>query len=206
MTGVAKLKFAASDDAYSTAVLHAAKHVGAVHGLLLGNIVKGQVLISMALPVAHSALVCNTAPVTEMALRVAEAHAKLSGLQVVGVYFAAEVADDTDIPVLPTRLADLVREEFESTVLLVLDAKRLHPDVRKSKHCFRVYTREDQSGTSSWGKGVRPTEDLSVSKSALEKCGEKLKDLSFAADIVDFEDHCNDPRRRWIPELPTSAS
>jgi Uncharacterised protein family (UPF0172) len=189
--------YAVSDAAYVTAVLHAAKHVGAVHGLLLGRKSGDVATIVQALPVAHSALASGTSPVSEMALLLARAHAQMSGLVVAGVYYAPELADDTDIPALPARLADLARDECDFACLLVLDAKKLHPDVRRAGHCFRLYA-TGQGPRTAWANGTGDASRLAVSSSALAACHEKLKSVANAQGVIDFEDHCLDPGRAWL--------
>lgn len=200
-----------SDSAYETAVLHATKYVTAVHGLLLappstsGNAVH----LSQAIPIAHSALACLTSPTTETAIHLARSHAQLCDLQIAGVYYAPELADDDDIPALPTRLADLVRRDGDAACLLVLEARKLHPRVRAENHCFRLFTLEGESARAgSWAKGRRDAAGLAVSNRALRACDEKLGDGESAAQgVVDFEDHCLNPGLVWLPpHLPSSPS
>lgn len=199
MGGMEKgFKYSLSDAAYTKAVMHAAQHIGSVHGLLLARPPKDNLVeIVDVLPVAHSSLACQTSPLTDMALRLASAHADLVSLDIVGAYYAPEVADDGDIPVLPTRLADLIRGVCEHACLLVMDASRLHPEIRVLAHCFKLYTRE--GGPASWGKGLQDSTDLVVSRGVLRSCHRRLLNLEEdPKDVVDFEDHCLDPSQQWI--------
>lgn len=192
-------RYAISDSAYLTVVLHAAKHPGPVHGLLLGRESDGPVSIVDALPVAHSAFAGTTAPTTDMALLLARAHAATRGLVVAGAYYAPELADDLDVPVLPTRLADLIRAQCGFACLLVLDATRLHPDRRRTEHCLRLCTMDGGVKTASWGKGKWDAEFVEVSKGVLQLCDESLKSSPGSAQgVVDFEEHCLDPALDWL--------
>lgn len=199
-------EYAIADTAYTTAVLHAAKHPGAVLGLLLGSESSGRVTLEAALPVAHSALATGTAPASDMALLLARAAAAARGLAVAGVYYAPEVADDGDVPVLPARLADLVRGGCPYACLLLLDARALHPDRRRSTQCWRLCTMEGGAGSAAWGKGQRALDALVVSDGALAAADEGLKDCpSGAQEVIDFEEHCQDPALDWLNGAAAAA-
>jgi Uncharacterised protein family (UPF0172) len=194
-----RYRYAMSDGAYAKAVLHAAKHTGAVHGVLLACEAGGRVTIVDALPVAHSALAAGTAPTTDMALHLARAHADVQGLVVAGAYYAPDVADDGGVPVLPTRLADHLRASCEFACLLLLDAQKLHPRRRCGEQCFRLCTMDGGPKSASWGKGKWDTEVLEVSPAVLAACDSWLKDSPASAQsVVDFEEHCMDPSRDWL--------
>lgn len=186
-----------SETAYCKAVLHSAKYVNAVCGVLTGR-AEGEkrVVIEDALPIAHSSLAVFTSPLTECALRLAKALCTQRGQAVVGVYFGNEIADDRSIGVVPTRLAESVRESFESACLLMIEAPNLAPQKRLNTHCFRVCVRD--TGDSTWARGTLPSDALSVSEKLLAKCDARLRNNALVHSLVDFEDHCADLRLDWL--------
>lgn len=212
-------KYMISQDAYCKSILHAAKHIGAVHGLLLGRLVDGHtagdkiadesenhghivepvVEIVDALPVAHSALACGTSPITELALMIAEKRAESLSLTLVGAYYAPEVADDTDIPVMPTRLADSLRMYCENSCLLVLHARMLVPERRRTECAFTLHTMQHPPGQGgSWAKGLRDQRDLVVDANTLKTCDKLLLQSETIQCVYDFEDHCHNPCQDWF--------
>lgn len=188
-------KYSISDEAYLKAVLHSAKYVSAVSGLLLGSQdVDGVVRIEDALPLCHSATAQFTTPMAEMGLLLAHKLASSRGQELVGVYYGNEIADDRSIGTVPCRIGDKIRERFEKAILLMVESSRLSPERRKTSHCFRVCTRAD-----TWGKGVMNDEVLNVSKKALRSCDFLLTDGCAAPyTIFDFEDHCLNAERDWL--------
>lgn len=206
-----------SSDAYCKSVLHAAQHVGAVHGLLLGRFIDrrenndaaksahaegnpdGVVEILDAFPVAHSALACGTSPVTEIALLIAETRAKALSLKLIGAYYAPEIADDVDIPVMPTRLADALRSKCKYACLLFLHAAALSPDQRQSSCAFRLHTLpQEPSSSGSWARGLRDEKHFIVEQDTLMVCDGLLGHRDNVYSVYDFEDHCLDPTRDWF--------
>lgn len=188
-------KYEIADAAYLKAVLHSAKYVSAVSGLLLGEegTTERVVRIEDTLPLCHSGAQFSPS-LAEVALLLARKVADKRGQSVVGVYFGNELADDRSIGVVPTRLADKVRESFSNAVLLMVDAPRLSPQLRTSAHCFRVCTRAD-----TWGKGALPDTALIVSKQALAQSHSLLSHGCAAPyTVTDFEDHCLDPSQDWF--------
>lgn len=200
-----------SDAAYVVMSLHASKYYGAVTGLLLGKLDGGQVMVEQTIPVAHSDLTIWTTPLTQMALYLAEKHARQSNAQVVGLYFANDVPTDQSVPTPPTRVADRIREYFPHAVLLHLDATRLTPEKRESVHCCRVCVKFQKDST--WARAVKPDSTLRVSSRALALTHEVL--TAYFADppsnpydldlqqVADFEDHCLDPRCDWLNDRIT---
>ncbi len=188
-----------SDIAYCKVVLHSAKYVTAVSGLLLGNSTgrNETVKIEDVLPICHSAAAQYSTPVAQCALLLAKSVAEERSLQLVGVYFGNEIADDRSIGVVPTRLADKIRQSFPKACLLMIDAPKLAPSERIKSHCFRVCARID-THTSTWGKGTLPETSLAVSEKLLRKCDNLLSTCSAVQSIVDFEDHCADPSMDWF--------
>jgi hypothetical protein len=193
--------YAMGVSAYCTAVLHAAGHASsAVHGILTGlPAVSGRVEIVGALPVAHSALACRTSLATETALLLAAEYARVHGLTLVGSYYAPEVADDnSQIPIVVTRMADALARECPDACILVMDAARLAPEERKRRHCFRLHLRS-MTVDASWDKAVHDSDaDLVVTKEALERCDHGLAAPSGTDAVSDFEAHCLDPSRDWL--------
>lgn len=189
-----------SDVAYLTIVKHLSKHVHAISGVFLGSLsASGTVSITRALPIAHSALVISTTPISETALHLAEQKAADLNLQVVGAYFGNDVATDASIGTFPTRLADAVHRHFVGACLLMIQPSSLRAGVRKREHCFRLCVRDGtQAGT--WAKGAKPKGELQVSDTALKVADAVLSGKGPVYDVVDFEDHCLDPRRDWFNE------
>lgn len=188
--------FALADTAYLTIIKHLAKYLHAISGLLLGP-PTSPVRITCALPVVHSSLAIATTPLTETALLLAERRAAQLNLRVVGAYFGNDLAEDTSIGVFPTRLADAVRAHFEGACLLMIHPPSLHPDVRKGEHCFRVCAiPEGETGT--WAKATKPKESLHVSQEALKGADLLLSGDASVHEVVDFEDHCLDPKTDWL--------
>lgn len=194
------IRYEISDVAYLTIVKHLSKYTHAVSGVLLGSLTpKGTVSITRALPIAHSALAIATTPMSETALHVAERRAIDLNLQLVGVYFGNDIADDASIGTFPTRLADAVRMHFSKACLLMIQASSLQADVRKSEHCFRLCVRDsEQAGT--WAKDTRPKGDLQVSTNVLNIADSLFDGKGPLHDVVDFEDHCLNPASDWFNE------
>lgn len=189
-----------SDPAYCKAVLHASKYVTAVSGLLLGRSVDDTtVTIVDALPTCHSAAAQFTTPLAETALLLAKSVSQARNLEIVGVYFGNEIAGDRSIGVVPTRLADRVREQFSQACLLMIEAPKLAPAERVKNHCFRVCARSGTQ-TGTWGKATLPDESLVVSEGLLQKCDNLICTTSAVQGIADFEDHCADPANDWFNE------
>lgn len=188
--------FTITDEAYLKSVLHSAKYVTAVSGLFLGRRESTTVHIVDCLPLSHSPTTTFTTPMAEIALLLAKKLAAKRQLDLVGVYFGNEVADDRSIGVVPTRLADHVRKSFgDATVLLMIDAPKLAPERRQNEHAFRVCIRKD-----TWGKGTLGDDTFTVSDYLLEACHKLLFDNCPDApySITDFEDHCGDPANNWL--------
>ncbi len=190
-----------SDEAYLKSVLHSAKYVTAVSGILLGRRESpsnecATVRIVDCLPLSHSATTTFSTPIAEIALLLARKLATKRQLDLVGVYFGNEVATDRSIGVVPTRLGDHVRKTFgDATVLLMIEAPKLAPEVRRTEHAFRVCIRKE-----TWGKGTLPDDALAVSDYLLEACDRLLSTECAGApySICDFEDHCGDPANNWL--------
>lgn len=191
-----------NDSAYIVMVMHSAKYYSAVCGLLLGAVDKSCVRIEEALPLGHSDLSLYTTPLAETALLLAEQRAILTSRELVGLYFANDIPTDNSIPTPPTRIADRIRDKFSKAVLLHIDATRLTPAVRGQKHCARVCSKGKALGT--WGQAVHPDRTLSVSERALRVADRVLTIPTVqgttinVSDVVDFEDHCLDPRFDWL--------
>lgn len=187
-----------SDPAYCKVVLHASKYMTAVSGLLLGRLEgDNTVAIVDALPMCHSAGAQFTTPLAETALLLAQNASQARELEIVGVYFGNEIAGDRSIGVVPTRLADRVREKIPQACLLMIEAPKLAPAVRVKEHCFRVCARSD-THTGTWGKATLPDASLVVSEKLLQKCDNLIRTTSAVQGIADFEDHCADPANDWF--------
>jgi hypothetical protein len=187
-------------DAYCKVVLHAAKYVtGAVHGVLLGHMLDDVVQVVDALPIAHSALVTGTSTLTQIAIMIASTHAELRDVSLVGAYYAPEIANDTDIPRMPTRMAHLIRKETgHRACLLYLDAERLSAERRQLTHCFNLFVLDEKSETTPWVNGRRPAQDLTVDIRTLALCHRALSSAACVHSASDFEDHCLDLGRDWF--------
>ena len=192
-----KAQYRITSSAYSKIVLHSAKYVSAVHGILLGKTVDRVIHIVDSLPVAHSSGAVYTTPLTETALLLCDAYANDKGLQLVGVYFGNEVADDNSIDVVPTRLADKILENFRHACLLMINGKMLSPLRRKTQHCLRVCTR-DPKYNATWAKGTLDPNALSVPNKVLEKCHNYLNVPEMVQSIADFEEHCANQKADWL--------
>lgn len=143
--------------------------------------------------------------------------------KLVGLYYASAIPGDPGIPTPPTRIADRIRQlHCADAVLLHLDEERLRPSVRMQKHCARVRAKRNINSSSSsvigrippnqkqqlkdgpWGRATLPDQALRVSQSALDMTHYLLasppkKDAPISPyDVVDFEDHCTDPRYDWL--------
>lgn len=190
-----------SDEAYLKSVLHSAKYVSAVSGIFLGRRESKSdestvVHIVDCLPLSHSPTTTFSTPLAEIALSLAKKLATKRQLDLVGIYFGNEVADDRSIGVVPTRLADHVRQSFgDETVLLMIEAPKLAPERRRTEHAFRVCSRKD-----TWGKGTLADDALAVENYLLEACDSLLSDACSGApySICDFEDHCGHPANNWL--------
>lgn len=192
--------FSMRDTAYLIMTMHAAKSPSSITGLLLGSKTEDAITINDALPIAHSDLVQATTPVTETALFLCEQRAKKTGQILLGLYFANDNPDDNCLPVLPTRIADRIRQQFQNAIILHLDAKRLAPDRRVHSHYVRPYVKRD--GDRSWPRACLPDDRFVVSDRALQLAhrllGGQLDDLVNSSHVIDFEDHCNDPNEDWL--------
>jgi ER membrane protein complex subunit 8/9 len=194
-----RMKYSINAEAYCKVVLHAAKYAnGAVYGILLGETKDDRIEVVNALPIAHSSLTTGTSPLTQAALMMAAAYAETSELSLVGLYYAPETADDEDIPVMPTRLAHLIRQENESACLLFLDAPRLAPDKRERMHCFKVFVVDSGPALTTVASGIRPDGDLVVAAETLALCHRALLSAECTYSVSDFEDHCLDVQRDWF--------
>lgn len=151
-------------------------------------------------------------------------HATHNKHKLVGVYYASAIPGDPGIPTPPTRIADRIRQlHCTDAVLLHLDEERLRPSVRTQKHCARVRAKRNLSSSGvigripsdqkkqpkqqkdgPWGRATLPDQALRVSQSALGMTHYLLasppkKDVPISPyDVVDFEDHCTDPRYDWL--------
>jgi ER membrane protein complex subunit 8/9 len=194
------MTYAITADAYCKVVLHAAKYVTcAVHGVLLGRMLDDVVQVVDALPIAHSSLAAGTSTLTQIAVMMASAHAELKDLSLVGTYYAPEIADDTDIPRMPTRIADLIREEQGNRACLIyLDAACLSAERRQLTHCFILYVLDEKSDRTPWVSGRRPAQDLHVDTRTLALCNRALSSAACVHSTSDFEDHCLDLGRDWL--------
>lgn len=191
-------KYKISDRAYLTIVMHLSKYPSAISGVLLGTATTpGLVTIDRALPIAHSSLAIYTVPIAEIAIELAEQNASEHRQRIVGIYFGNEIADDTSIGPVPTRLAERVRSNFPLACLLMVHPPSLAVPARRKEHCFRLCVR-DSEAIGTWGRGVRPKEDLLVSEAALALADGLLAGNGSVHDVSDFEDHFNDPRRDWL--------
>lgn len=180
--------------------MHAGKYYSTITGLLLGTASETEVTINDVLPLVHSDLVQGTTSVTETALLLAEQRAKETSQILVGLYFANENPTDTSIPLMPTRVADRLLSRFPNTIMLHIDAARLLPDVRMQRHCARIRVKQEASGP--WSRVTLPDDALVVSERALciahRLMAESLAEHVAVSHVIDFEDHCLDPREDWL--------
>lgn len=209
---ITDIEYTITDSAYLLIILHAAKYFTSITGLLIGTYESpNKVKITQTLPLAHSDISQYTTPLIETALLLSDEHTKLTKSKIVGIYYANGNPTDVTIPHPPTRIADKIRETFPLAVILHIDPDRLQPSIRRNAHCARVRVKV-KSSVGSWVKAMLPSGDrvLKVDDDALKlghqllmKPGSKERvDVGgvHVEDVVDFEDHCLDPRYDWLNE------
>lgn len=193
-----------SDAAYTTALLHAAKHATTpVLGILLGRASKTAIQLTRAMPLCHSDLSFHTTPLAETFLHLLEAHTHAQSEntadqlhdQVIGLYFANALPSDMGIGIIPTQIGERIRQTFSDTCVLQIDARLLKPETRAKQHCMRIAVKTAAAGT--WTQAILQPIALVVSETALRKVdgflSERLE-LPIDITVADFEDHCQNPR------------
>mmetsp|Transcript_31449 Transcript_31449/g.52047 ORF Transcript_31449/g.52047 Transcript_31449/m.52047 type:complete len:190 (-) Transcript_31449:57-626(-) len=173
-------------EAYCVLFLHAWKHPSkAVNGLLLGTKCDDSIAVKKALPLFHSSF--SLAPMLEAALMLANEYCKTSQLQIVGYYQANEMSDDLELGPFGKKIADKIRANCSSAVVLLIDGSKMHPTASDLQLL--------PLGADGKRGGAEP-ELVNVTKTLadLEECirqGAQRK-------VVDFDAHLDDVNKDWL--------
>tara|TARA_B110001452_G_scaffold186825_1_gene157282 strand:- start:179 stop:724 length:546 start_codon:yes stop_codon:yes gene_type:complete len=168
-------------DAYCVTFMHACKHPSrTVNGLLLGSASGGDVSASKAMPLFHGPL--GLAPMLEAALMLADEYCKANGLKIVGYYQANEMADDMELGPFGKKIAEKIRKECPDAAVLMIDGKSMRPDPDN----LRLTSRTDA-----------PNPTLANPAATLATL-ERLLESSAHQQLVDFDQHLDDPSKDWL--------
>lgn len=179
-----------------TIAAHLIKYPHGNSGLLLGPS-KPSPEVTLALPVSHSGLTLHTSTTFEIAVHLAEAYAVAHDISIMGIYYGNEAIQDESVGNVPSRLADAAHSKYEEALLLMVDTKMLTPANRLSGHAFKVYRK---SGSRSWARRRLEADALRVTARGLQGADKLMKGDLYALDVIDFEDHCADPKSDWFNE------
>ncbi|ETK84635.1 hypothetical protein F441_10608 [Phytophthora nicotianae CJ01A1] len=185
------MDYSVSTQTYVKLVLHAAKRpANAVCGLLLGTEQGQGFSISDAVPLFHHE--APLAPLLEVACAMVDAYCQKSQkLQIVGLYYSGSGYSPSDsgngLSHFAEKVADKVEQNCSRACVLVLDSQQLSSE---SKTGLQILLKDVKRG---WTKVENR---LKVADGATKTVTQGLKQ-SVQEDVVDFEEHLEDPSKDW---------
>ncbi|PWN92478.1 hypothetical protein FA10DRAFT_266236 [Acaromyces ingoldii] len=183
-----------SDEAYTTAILHAAKHpASSVTGLLVGGSTQS---VERVVPLVHNWT--DLAPMTEVASSLVEASLS-STEKIVGVYHAPASAIETSAAPSAVKLAQVVARKLSTdAVLLQVNNALLASTTAHALQPFSV-------SASGQVRSV-PVADVALAdgQASIERVKSEVAKGTWE-HIVDFDDHLQDTSLNWLQQRPRAA-
>eukprot|EP00471_Norrisiella_sphaerica_P003441 CAMPEP_0184481132 /NCGR_PEP_ID=MMETSP0113_2-20130426/2674_1 /TAXON_ID=91329 /ORGANISM="Norrisiella sphaerica, Strain BC52" /LENGTH=188 /DNA_ID=CAMNT_0026860061 /DNA_START=20 /DNA_END=586 /DNA_ORIENTATION=- len=167
--------------AYLKITAHAVKYaLRPVCGVLLGREESGDVVVEDAIPLFHN---YPLGPMLELALMQVDEFSKEAKTEIVGCYWANELADDMSVHRIAKRIGTQIVKFFKNAGILVVNNETLGKAVEGTISAFTP---------TNEGKCV-----VSISDSeSLEKriSGKQLAEIP----IVDFDEHLANVKLDWL--------
>jgi len=191
---------ALTPEAFATAYLHTLRYSTCdVSGVFLGKDVEGHVFVSDAVPLFHSTLLTGSSPMLQVALLQCAAVAKTRGLNIVGMYFANERANDKSVPA--NVRAALANVQGRTPVLCVAQWTGGNPfDVVVSTKVGGGELRVVPLQFQRWSKDTCTPDEAKIDDvtTLVREAVVQLKHHQ----LVDFDHHLDDPGRdHFNPKL-----
>lgn len=185
-------------------LMHAAKYpASAINGLLLGSLFNEDALllsnegaprlqVADIIPLFHEHL--NLTMALEAALIQVDAYARSRNLEVVGLYHANEVVDDTRLCSAACTIADKLQQQSSPhAVIFLVDNNQLGNFLSgKCESFLQLYER--QRGASGWKASARTVglQSETLPKQYISCIGDGKH-----RQLADFDDHLDDLTRDW---------
>eukprot|EP00929_Paragymnodinium_shiwhaense_P115481 TRINITY_DN84407_c0_g1_i1.p2 TRINITY_DN84407_c0_g1~~TRINITY_DN84407_c0_g1_i1.p2 ORF type:complete len:194 (+),score=37.76 TRINITY_DN84407_c0_g1_i1:104-685(+) len=174
--------------AYAKAVMHCSKHASeSVLGVLLGSASGSTLTVSDVVPLFHTH---SLAPMLKIAFMIIDQHCQSTSDEIVGIYYATPSGNTELTPV--KAIADKVASNYAGGASAWgLDAAKVGQD----QFAF-VGMRHAKDQWSACGADAG-----AVSQEGLKHTKRLISEMKYL-DVVDFDDHLNNPSLNWLnPDL-----
>eukprot|EP00466_Bigelowiella_natans_P016619 jgi/Bigna1/132996/aug1.19_g7704 len=182
--------------AYKKIVQHCAKNTyRPVLGLLLSSSSSGDakesLTVSGVVPLLHNYAL---GPMLELAMAQAYEYCKEKKLQVVGCYWANELADDMSVHRIAKKVGACISKFFNSAFVLVIDNMVIGKELKKNDNDSY------DLGCKAFQVKSEKQYDVVFAKSGKEELTNLKEWLSSKklGNIVDFEDHLENVNLEWL--------